>query len=184
LFLTLFEEHCDAESFGAACSMRVAARPVAGAACPIRRRPLAIFARWQPSVPPIQHAAPPPRVLVQHAGATRSAPPPNRLKDQLGDQIGGSEWEPIKILLQRENSAYTPNSQPRIATRVCQSHVVIKDVPTLGTKLQTIPKRKHDSRSKGLSCPAGYLADRPQPPGGPSARTRWTVRELRRMSEK
>jgi hypothetical protein len=25
----------------------------------------------------------------------------------------GSEWEPIKILLQRENSTYVPNSQPR-----------------------------------------------------------------------
>jgi hypothetical protein len=127
---------------------------------------------------------PPPACLSSTPALLAPPPPPDRLKDQLGDQIVGSEWEPIKILLQRENSAYTPNSQPRIATRVCQSHVVIKDVPTLGTKLQTIPKRKHDSRSKGLSCPAGYLADRPQPPGGPSARTRWTVRELRRMSEK
>jgi hypothetical protein len=27
------------------------------------------------------------------------------LKDRLGDQRGGSEWEPIEILLQRENSA-------------------------------------------------------------------------------
>jgi hypothetical protein len=32
------------------------------------------------------------------------------LKDRLGDLRGGSEWEPIKILLLRENSAYTPNS--------------------------------------------------------------------------
>jgi hypothetical protein len=50
---------------------------------------------------------------------------------------GGSEWEPIKILLLRENSSYTPNSQPRIPTRVCQGHVVTTDVPTLGTN----PKR-------------------------------------------
>jgi hypothetical protein len=103
-----------------------------------------------------------------------------QVKDQLGDQRGGSEWEPIKILLQRKNSAYTPNSQPRIPTRVCQGHVVTTDLPTLGTKLQAILKRKHDSRSKGLSCPAGHLADCPQPPGGPSARTLQTVRELRR----
>jgi hypothetical protein len=27
------------------------------------------------------------------------------LKDRLGDQRGGSEWEPIKILLLRKNSA-------------------------------------------------------------------------------
>jgi hypothetical protein len=59
------------------------------------------------------------------------------LKDRLGDQRGGSEWEPIKILLLRENSTYTPNSQPRIPTRVCQGHVVTTDVPTLGTN----PKR-------------------------------------------
>jgi hypothetical protein len=35
-------------------------------------------------------------------------------------------------------------------------------------KPQTIPKRKHDSRSKGLSCPVAHQADRPRPPGGPS----------------
>jgi hypothetical protein len=40
--------------------------------------------------------------------------------------------EPIKILLQRENSAYAPNSQPRIPTRVCQGSVVTADLPTLG----------------------------------------------------
>jgi hypothetical protein len=39
------------------------------------------------------------------------------LKDRLVDQRGeGSEWEPIKIRLQRENPAYAPNSQPRIPT--------------------------------------------------------------------
>jgi hypothetical protein len=55
------------------------------------------------------------------------------VNDRLGDQRGGSEWEPIKILLQRESSAYTPNSQPRIPTRVCQGRVVTTDLPTLGT---------------------------------------------------
>jgi hypothetical protein len=57
------------------------------------------------------------------------------VNDRLGDQRGGggSEWEPIKILLQSENSAYTPNSEPRIPTRVCQGHVVTTDLPTLGT---------------------------------------------------
>jgi hypothetical protein len=54
------------------------------------------------------------------------------LKDRLGDQRGGSEWEPIKILLQRENSAYASNSQPRIPTWVCQGSVVTVDLPTLG----------------------------------------------------
>jgi hypothetical protein len=55
---------------------------------------------------------------------------PNR---RLGGGGGQSEWEPIKNLLQRANSAYTPNSQPRIPTRVCQGHVVTTDLPTLGT---------------------------------------------------
>jgi hypothetical protein len=43
-------------------------------------------------------------------------------------------------------------------------------------KPQTIPKRKHDSRSKGLSCPATTLADSPRPWGGRSAVTGRTVR--------
>jgi hypothetical protein len=45
----------------------------------------------------------------------------------------GGEWEPIQILLLRENSAYTPNSQLRVPTRVCQGHVVTTVLPTLGT---------------------------------------------------
>jgi hypothetical protein len=51
-------------------------------------------------------------------------------------------------------------------------------------KPQTMSKRKHDSRSKGLSCPANHQADCPQPPGGPSAWVRRTVRELRRTVRK
>jgi hypothetical protein len=46
-------------------------------------------------------------------------------------------------------------------------------------KPQTIPKRKHDSRSKGLGFPASHLADCLRPLGGPSARARRTVHELR-----
>jgi hypothetical protein len=62
------------------------------------------------------------------------------LKDRLGDQRGGSEWEPIKILLQRENSGYTPDSQPRLPTQLCQSRVVTTDLPTLGAN----PKRSQN----------------------------------------
>jgi hypothetical protein len=42
-------------------------------------------------------------------------------------------------------------------------------------KPQTIPKQKHDSTSKGLSCPAKALTDGPQGMGGRSARTGGTV---------
>jgi hypothetical protein len=59
-----------------------------------------------------------------------------RVKYRLGDQRGGSEWEPIKIILQRENLAYDPNSQLRIPTRVCQGSVVTADLPTLRTNLK------------------------------------------------
>jgi hypothetical protein len=43
-------------------------------------------------------------------------------------------------------------------------------------KPQTIPKRKWNSRSKELSSSAQHQADRPQAPGGPSARPRRTIR--------
>jgi hypothetical protein len=45
----------------------------------------------------------------------------------------------------------------------------------LRSKPQTIPKRKRNSR-KELSRSALDQADRPQAPGGPSVRSRWTVR--------
>jgi hypothetical protein len=48
------------------------------------------------------------------------------------------------MLLLRENSAYTQNSQPRIPTRVCQGHVVTSDVPTL----RTIPNRSQSGSTK------------------------------------
>jgi hypothetical protein len=106
------------------------------------------------------------------------------LKDRLGDQRGGSEWEPIKILLQRGNSAYTPNSQPRIPIRVCQGHVVTTDLPTLGTN----PKQsRSESETQGANDLATqhctrrtvskHLADCPRGLRGLSARLRWTVQK-------
>jgi hypothetical protein len=73
------------------------------------------------------------------------------MKDRLGDQRGGSEWEPIKIFLLRENSAYTPNSQPRIPTRVCQGHVVTTDVPTLGTNPNLSQSGSTNQEAKDLA---------------------------------
>jgi hypothetical protein len=75
------------------------------------------------------------------------------------------------------NSAYTPNSQLQIPTRVCQGHVVTTGLPTLGTKPQLNPTRKHNSKSKGLRQSGKHQADRPQCPGGLSARRARTVRE-------
>jgi hypothetical protein len=47
-------------------------------------------------------------------------------------------------------------------------------------KPQTIPKQKHEPRSKGLSCSASVQVDGPRPWGGLSATTTWTVRATRR----
>jgi hypothetical protein len=63
----------------------------------------------------------------------------------------GSEWEPIKILLQRENSIYAPNSQPRIPTRVCQGHVVTTDLPTLGTNPKQSRSESETQEAKDLA---------------------------------
>jgi hypothetical protein len=81
---------------------------------------------------------------------------------------GGSEWEPIKIILQREISAYVPNHNQGFHTSLPRSRS--HNGPTNPrNKPQTIPKWKHNSRSKGLSCPAKPLADSPRGYGGPSA---------------
>jgi hypothetical protein len=82
----------------------------------------------------------------------------------------------------RMNSAYVPNSQSRIPTRVRQRHVVTTDLPTLGTNPNS---KQHGSttqeamnlgdlqwpgrtvRTEGADCPRGL--------GGPSASTWWTV---------
>jgi hypothetical protein len=69
----------------------------------------------------------------------------------LGDQRGGSEWEPIKILLLRENSTYTPNSQLWIPTRVCQGHVVTMVLPTLGTNPKRFKCRSTKQEAKDLA---------------------------------
>jgi hypothetical protein len=81
------------------------------------------------------------------------------LKDRLGDQRGGSEWEPIKTLLQIKNSAYAPNSQPRIPTRVCQGHVLTTNLPILGTNSKQSQSGSTNQEAKDL---ATLTADRPR----------------------
>jgi hypothetical protein len=48
------------------------------------------------------------------------------------------------------NSAYTPNSQLRIPTRVCQGHVVTTDLPTIGTNPNSIQHRSTTQKAKDL----------------------------------
>jgi hypothetical protein len=106
------------------------------------------------------------------------------LKDRLGDQRGGSEWESIKILLQRENSAYAPDSQPRIPTRVCQGRVVTMDLSTLGANPNRSQSESETQRAKDLAAQhwtrrtvRKHRADRPRGLGGLSAWLQRTVRK-------
>jgi hypothetical protein len=81
----------------------------------------------------------------------------------------------MKILLQKENRPIPRfhNQGSHTSLPRSRSH----SGPTNPwNRPQTIPKRKHDSRSKGLSCPATTLADSPRPCGGRSVVTRRTVR--------
>jgi hypothetical protein len=98
------------------------------------------------------------------------------VKDQLGDQRGGSEWEPIKILLKRENSAYVSSSQPRIPSRVCQGHVVTTDLRTLGANRKRSRSERETQEAKDLATlrstrrtVRGLRAGRPCGYSGPSA---------------
>jgi hypothetical protein len=63
----------------------------------------------------------------------------------------GSEWEPIKILLQRDKLDYVLKTQTRVPTRTCQGHVVTTDLPTLGTSPQPIQSRSTTQEAKDLS---------------------------------
>jgi hypothetical protein len=96
----------------------------------------------------------------------------------------GSEWEPIIILLQRENSAYAPNSQPRIPTRVCQGRVVTADLPTLGANPKRSQSESKTQRAKDLAAQhwtrrtvRKHRTDCPRGLGGLTADTVRTVRE-------
>jgi hypothetical protein len=98
------------------------------------------------------------------------------LKDRLGDQRGG--W-----------MGADKNSSPKRELGLCpkfttkDSHTSLPksrshNGPTNPrSKPQTTPKRKRNSKSKGLSSSALDHADRPQAPGGLSARPGRTVRE-------
>jgi hypothetical protein len=96
---------------------------------------------------------------------------------------GESDWEPIKILLQRDELD-CPKSQARVPTRTCQGHVVTTDLPTLGTspnKLQrgsTTQEATHLGKTASLGRTArppatdtlSRLAD------GPNLEDGWSVK--------
>jgi hypothetical protein len=102
----------------------------------------------------------------------------------------GGEWEPIKILLQRENSAYTPNSQPRIPTQVCQGHVVTTHLPTLGTNPKRSQSGSTTQEAKDLAVLQQPLrtvrepgADGPLPTGGRSNKHNRTTKQAHQKAD-
>jgi hypothetical protein len=113
------------------------------------------------------------------------------LKDRLGDQRRGREWEPIKNLPERltwptsqiHNQGFPHTSLPR-----SRSH----SGPTNPTnKSKQVAKRKHNSRSKDLTKPGRPWADRPRlrggrtvhEPGGRSDPVRQTVHKFEQNLE-
>jgi hypothetical protein len=79
------------------------------------------------------------------------------------------------------NSAYTPIATPRTHKHKQDpkqdSNNLKGTTKKPRNKSQTNPTRKHNSKSKGLRQSGKHQADRPQCPGGLSARRARTVRE-------
>jgi hypothetical protein len=89
-----------------------------------------------------------------------------------------------KNSFRRMNSAYVPNSQPRVPTGVFQGRVVTTDLPTLGTNPNSKQQRSATQKAKDLGDlhSLGQTVrmgqeDRPRGPGGPSASTGRTIRK-------
>jgi hypothetical protein len=83
----------------------------------------------------------------------------------------------------RLNSAYAPNSQPRIPTRFCQGCVVTTDLPTLGTNPKQSQRQSETKEAKDLAtlrkprrAVRGDRVDSPCGGGGQSTRLRRTIR--------
>jgi hypothetical protein len=90
----------------------------------------------------------------------------NRLGDQRGEWMGAD-----KNSSRRSNSAYAPNSQSRILTRVCQGHVVTTDLPTSApcprtVREQQVPRTKFAVSRRTV-----------RPTCGRSGTPTWTVRQ-------
>jgi hypothetical protein len=85
----------------------------------------------------------------------------------------------------RMNSAYFPNSQLRIATRVCQRHVLTTDLPTVGANPNSKQYGSTTQEAKDLGNPwclgqtvrSGRVGG-PRDHGEWSTRPRLTVREI------
>jgi hypothetical protein len=76
---------------------------------------------------------------------------------------GGSEWEPIKILLEGDGNSYkmntTSNTRLRLTTQVGQGHVATGVPLDLGTNTHTLSTREH-SGTPNLESTDQHRSDR------------------------
>jgi hypothetical protein len=93
------------------------------------------------------------------------------LKDRIGDQRGGSEWELIKIILQRTRLMSQSQLQKSHTNNNRQDNVVMDQLQVLGT----IPRSTHGSTRKEARTyqtwqDSAYRSDCPPSCRGLSAR--------------
>jgi hypothetical protein len=112
------------------------------------------------------------------------------IEGRFADQRGGSEWEPIKIVLWRVELDYAPKFQLRILTRTCQGNIVTTDLPTLGTSPKQITSGSTTQEAKelgNLQCLGRTVrsdqADYPRELGGRSTGPWWVGYELRKIRQ-
>jgi hypothetical protein len=83
---------------------------------------------------------------------------------------GGSEWEPIKILLEGDGNSNKmktgSNTRLRLTTQVVQAHVATGVPLDLGTNTHTLPTRER-SRTPNLESTDQHRSDRWAPPVRP-----------------
>jgi hypothetical protein len=84
-----------------------------------------------------------------------------QLKNRLGDQRGGSEWEPIKILLRRVELGLCPKSTTKDSHTSLPRSRSHNGLTNPRNKSQTNPTRKHNSKSKRLRQSGKHQADCP-----------------------
>jgi hypothetical protein len=95
------------------------------------------------------------RGVERDVGLTPETRWPAGLKDRYGEPEGGSEWEPIKILLEGDGNSNKTNSasntRHRLTTQVGLVHTVTEVILNLGTKSQ--PHRPENAAEHQNSSP-------------------------------
>jgi hypothetical protein len=85
------------------------------------------------------------------------------VKDRYGEPERGSEWEPIKILLERDENSHkmnaASNTRLRLTTQVGQAHVATGVPLDLGTNTHSLPTRER-SVTTNLESTDPHRSDR------------------------